>query len=51
MYILSVLFSFLEAELKRPPRTIEAEIKQLMSAQFKTRLAVYMVVVERWSRK
>ena len=46
MYILSVLFSFLEAELKRPPRTIEAEIKQLMSAQFKTRLAVYMMVVE-----
>ena len=51
MYIPSVLFSFLEAALKRRPRVIEAEIKQLMSAQLKTHLAVCMVVVERWSRK
>ena len=46
-----MLFSFLEAVLKRPPRAIEAEIKQLMSAQLKTHLAVCMVVVEQWSRK
>ena len=51
MYITSVLFSFLEAALKRRPRAIEAEIKQLMLAQLKTHLAVCMVVVERWSRK
>ena len=51
MYITSVLFSFLEAALQRRPRAIEAEIKQLMSAQLKTHLAVCMVVVERWSRK
>ena len=38
MYIPSVLFFFLEAALKRPPRAIEAEIKQLMSAQLKTHL-------------
>ena len=43
-------FSVLEAA-KRRPRAIEAEIKQLMSAQLKTHLAVCMVVVERWSRK
>ena len=47
-YVPSVLFSFLEAALKR---AIEAEIKQLMSAQLKTHLAVCMVVVEQWSRK
>ena len=47
-YVPSVLFSFLEAALKR---AIEAEIKQLMSAQLKTHLAVCMVVVEWWSRK
>ena len=47
-YVPSVLFSFLEAALKR---AIEAEIKQLMSAQLKTHLAVCIVVVERWSRK
>ena len=51
MYIPSVLFSFLEAALKHQPRAIEAEIKQLMSAQLKTHLAVCMVVVEQWSRK
>ena len=51
MYIPSVLFSFLEAALKRPPKTIEAEIKQLMSAQLKTHLAMCMVAVEEWSRK
>ena len=51
MNISSVLFSFLEDALKRQPRAIEAEIKQLMSAQLKTHLAVYMVVVKRWSRK
>ena len=38
--ILSVLFSSLEAALKRRPRAIEAKIKQL-SAQFKTHLAVH----------
>ena len=36
-YVPSVLFSFLEAALKR---AIEAEIKQLRSAQLKTHLAV-----------
>ena len=51
MYIPSVLFSFLEAELKRRPRVIEAETTQLMSAQLKTHLAVCMVLFERWSRK
>ena len=51
MYIPSVLFSFLEAALKRRPRAIEVEIKQLMSAQLKMHLAVCMVVVEQWSRK
>ena len=30
MYIYSVLFSFLEAALKRRPRATEAEIKLLM---------------------
>ena len=35
-----MLFSFLEAELKLRQRAIEAEIKQLMSAQLKTHLAV-----------
>ena len=51
MYIPSVLFSFLEAALKRQPRAIEAEIKQLMSAQLKTHLAMCMVAVDEWSRK
>ena len=51
MYSPSVLFSFLEAALKRQPRAIEAEIKQLLSAQFKTHLAVCMVLVQLWSRK
>ena len=50
MYITSVLI-FLESCIKCRPRAIEAEIKQLMSAQLKTHLAVCMVVVERWSRK
>ena len=36
----SVLFSFLESALKRQPRVTETEIKQVMSAQLKTRLAV-----------
>ena len=36
----SVLFSFLESALKRRPRVTETEIKQVMSAQLKTRLAV-----------
>ena len=49
MYITSVLI-FLESCIKCRPRAIEAEIKQLMSAQLKTHLAVCMVV-ERWSRK
>ena len=44
MYIRSVLFSFLEAALKRRPRAIEAEIKQLMSAQLKTHLVVCMLM-------
>ena len=51
MYIPSVLFSFLEAALKHQPRAIEAEIKQLMSAQLKTHLAMCMVAVDEWSRK
>ena len=46
-----MLFSLLEAALKRRPRAIEAEMKELMSAQLKTNLAVCMVVVEQWSRK
>ena len=41
MYISSALFSFLEAALKRRPRAIEAETKQLMSARLKTHLAVH----------
>ena len=51
MYIPSVLFSFLEAGLKLRQQAIEAEIKQLMSAQLKTHLAMCMMVVEGWSRK
>ena len=51
MYIRSVLFYFLGGALKRRPRATEAEIKQLMSAQLKTQMAVCIVVVERWSRK
>ena len=51
MYIPWVLFPFLEAALKRRPRAIEAEIKQLMPAKLKMHLAVCMVVAERWSRK
>ena len=51
MYIPSVLFSFLEAAVKRRPIVIDAKIKQLMSSHLKTHLAVCMVVVERWSRK
>ena len=51
MYIPSVLFSFSEAALNCRLRVIEAELKQLMSAQLKTHLAVCMMVVERWSRK
>ena len=39
MDIPAVLFSFLEAALKRRPRTTEAEFKNVMSAQFKTHLA------------
>ena len=38
VFSLSVIFSFLEAALKRRPRAIQAEIKQLMSAQLKTHL-------------
>ena len=42
MYIPSVLFSFLEAALKRWPRErLKLEIKQLMSTQLKTNLAVH----------
>ena len=41
MHIPSVLFSFLEAALKRRLRVIEAEIKQIMSAQLKTHVAVH----------
>ena len=36
-----MLFSFLEAALKRRPRATEAETKQLMSAQLKTHLALH----------
>ena len=36
-----MLFSFLEAALKRRPRATEAETKQLMSAQLKTHLTVH----------
>ena len=50
MYITSVLI-FLESCIKCRPRAIEAEIKQLMSAQLKTHLAVCRVVVEQWPRK
>ena len=46
MYIPLVLLSFLKVELKHRPRVIEAEIKQLMSAQLKTHLAMCRVVVE-----
>ena len=41
MNILSVLFSFLEAALKRRPTTTEAELKKIMSSQLKMHLAVY----------
>ena len=41
MEIPSVLFSFLEATLKRRPTTTVAEIKGVMSAQLKTHLAVH----------
>ena len=41
MHIPSVLFSFLEAILKRRLRVIEAEIKQIMSAQLKTHVTVH----------
>ena len=51
MCIPSLLFSFLEVALKRRPRAIEAEVKQLMSAQLKTHLAVCMMGVEQWLRK
>ena len=37
MYIPSVLFSFLEATLKRRLRVTEAEMKQLMSAHLAVR--------------
>ena len=40
MHIPSVSFSFLEAILKRRTRAIEAEIKELMSAQLKMHLTV-----------
>ena len=40
MYIPSVLFSFLVAALKRRQRTTGPEMKQVMSAQLKTHLAV-----------
>ena len=40
MHIPSVSFSFLEAIFKRRTRAIEAEMKELMSAQFKMHLAV-----------
>ena len=50
----SVLFSFLEAALKRRPKAIEAEIKQLMSAQLKTHLAVreeeWGTLFQRWKK-
>ena len=41
MVIPSVLFSFLEAALRCPLTATEAEIKQVMSAQLKTHLAVH----------
>ena len=41
MEIPSVLFSFLEAALKRRPTTAVAEIKGVMSAHLKTPLAVH----------
>ena len=41
MHIPSVLFSFLEAMLKRRLRVIEAEIKEIMSAQLKTHVTVH----------
>ena len=40
MDIPSVLFSFLEAALKRRPRATKTEIKSVMSAQLKTHLVV-----------
>ena len=40
MDIPSVLFSFLEAAFKRRLRATETEIKEVMSAQLKTHLAV-----------
>ena len=40
MYISSVLFSFLVAALKRQQRMTGPEMKQVMSAQLKTHLAV-----------
>ena len=50
VYSLSVIL-FFRSSLKRRLRAIEAETKQLMSAQPKAHQAVCMVVVERWSRK
>ena len=41
MNITSVLFYFSEVALKRRLTTNEAEIKQVMSAQLKTHLAVH----------
>ena len=41
MDIPSVLFSFSEAAFKRGSTATEAEIKQVMSAQLKTHLAVH----------
>ena len=41
MDIPSVLFSLLEAAFKRRSTATEPEIKQLMSAQLKTHLAVH----------
>ena len=43
MYISSVLFSFLEAALKRRLRSTEAEIKYVMSVHRKTHLVVHGV--------
>ena len=40
MGILSVLLSFLDTALKLRPRATDAEIKQVISAQLKTRLTV-----------
>ena len=42
MDILSVSFSFSKAALKRRSTVTEAEIKQVMSAQLKTHLAVHV---------